>query len=486
MKTVLSPSLQLFANILKGVRPARGGWLTLLLLGSLVLVAPVRAEESEARPNIIVIVADDLNAELGFLGADHVKTPNLDALASRGVAFADAYSQSPLCNPSRTSFLSGLRPETHRVVDNEVAPDFYLPDIQFFPEYFRKNGWATLAVGKTAQMGLSNPINERSFDSYTSLGHNKREQKARDSGRVTEVGGRFQVLDGDEAIITDAARTKSFLEGVRELSAGDKPFLAYLGFRLPHFGALIPRRIYDQYPAESIPELPEEPPGHLDGLRNYQGGEREVPPSPETRQKVLEDRRGYYAAITYMDELVGKIWKEMEALGLWNDTIVVFLTDHGMLMGEHGGHVGKGNLLRQAVRTPLIIYAPGEPGNGRVCRRVVELIDLFPTLTELAGLATPPHLEGRSLVPLLRNPEAAWDHVALSTHLRGKYLGRAVTTETWRYIDWEGADLQQLYNLKDDPGEYNNLANDPASQPVINELKGHLIDPETPLQRKKK
>jgi uncharacterized sulfatase len=434
------------------------------------------------KPNILLIVADDLNTQLGHLGDPTVLSPQLDALARRGVVFENAYCQAPLCNPSRTSFLSGKRPETTRVMDNATEGNRYVTDLELLPVHFQRHGYRTLAVGKVVQGGLK--LNQQGWDRYESgntkadAALNAQMNVRQNAVPVDERPYQSWAYEGDESALLDTHRTALALQHLRAAAAQTKPFLLKLGFHNPHAPWIVPKRFFDRYPLEKIP-LPVEPVVPAENIPGFVSDEKRVPDAT-----LRQYRQAYFAAISYMDELVGQVLAELTRLKLADNTVVVFLSDHGWSTGQHGGKLSKGSLWRQDSRAPLIVSLPGAAGNGQRSQRVVELLDLYPTLVELCGLTSPAGLEGRSLAPLLAAPARPWPHFAQTTHVRGRIVGRAISTEAFRYVEWgDGKNGQQLFDLAADSGEYRNLAREPAYAAKLAELRALIVKSPEPLVR---
>ncbi|MEX0610822.1 MAG: sulfatase [Pirellulales bacterium] len=460
--------------------------------------AEARAADSAApkgKPNVLFIIADDLNCALGCCGNDVVKTPNVDRLAASGVRFERAYCNYPVCNPSRTSFLSGRYPETTGVLLQQTNPRAHLgQDFQFMPEYFRAQGYFTAGIGKVAHGSFADTIQ---WDVYAEPARganhgevtdtprrprgNRRAQPKRDRTDSDEPDVPFPWratgnVDEEEPDGKLAAQVVELLERPK-----DKPFFIVAGFHKPHIPHTAPQEYFDMYPPETIP-LPEEPAGH----------EKNIPPI--ARGKYLPDltdlqRREiishYYAATTFMDAQVGKVLEAMDRLKLWDNTIVIFVGDHGWHLGEHGGMWAKPSLMQEAAAAPLIVVAPGKQSKA-VSPRLVEFVDIYPTLTELCGLATPPGLEGVSLAPLLDDPQQPWKKFVLTVvSARGGGLGRAARTEAHTYIEWPDGS-EQLYDCTRDPKEFENLAEKPRYSSTIAELKQLLKAHESAAQSPEK
>lgn len=453
--------------------------LALLLAAGPSLIAPAR---EAARPNVLFIVADDLNNEVGVYGSI-VKTPNLDRLARRSVRFDRAYCNYPVCNPSRTSFMSGLRPDKTGVVDNATPTRAFLKDAVMLPEYFRKHGYRALKVGKIYHTGEQHE-DPRSWDV------DFREQAAAKSPPpehvLREFGERGLILKVPDEMTWDylvATQAVAFLE---QSLAERKPFFVAAGFRRPHAPYLAPQKYFDLYDVTKLkPRVG--PPEHLANIPRlaltYQLGDPVLP-----ADKAPATMNAYFASISFMDAQLGRILDALDRLKLWDNTVVLFVSDHGYHLGEHGGLWHKMTLFEETGRVPVLVAAPGR-GSGAVSPRLVELVDLYPTLVELCGLPKKRGLEGTSFAPLLDNPERAWKKAAFTVVARPgggisrgstnvmanqkldpKWLGRTVRTETWRYTLWpDGA--AELYDHQNDPYEYVNLAQSSAHAKTVAELQ---------------
>ncbi|MCP5114511.1 MAG: sulfatase, partial [bacterium] len=403
------------------------------------------------KPNVLFVSVDDLNTDLGCYGHSLVRSPHIDRLARRGVRFERAYAQYPVCNPSRTSFLSGRYPEQAGVLDNRTDPRVNLGDVQFLPEYFRRHGYFTAQIGKIFHRGRPSPR-----DFAVSLNPRGTPLARRGEGRNLTDGrhGFFHWIaaegaDEDHSDGQVAAETIRLLEEKR-----DEPFFLGVGLHKPHDPYVAPKRYFEPYPLERIPPVG----GPADDAADVP--EAAYPPTNHGLgpREAIEYRRAYYACVTFMDAQLGKMLDALERLGLAGNTMVVFFSDHGIHLGEHGWW-NKVTLFERSARVPLIIAGPGAAGGGRICRRTVELLDLYPTLAEAAGLPMPDGLEGKSLLPLLSDPAAEWDKPAYTVVRRGEKLGRTVRTERFRYTEWDEGRLGgELYDHNVDPNEYRNLS----------------------------
>jgi iduronate 2-sulfatase len=460
-----------------------------LLLGGLVAQAhpPAAAQGKPARRmNVLFIAADDLNHHFSVYKHPLVKTPNLDRIARRGRAFERAYTQFPWCSPSRTSLMTGLRPDTTKVYDLVTHFRKTVPDVVTLPQLFRKNGYYAARVGKIYHYGVPGDIGTSGLDDAASWdtavnprGRDKDEEHLLTNYTPQRALGSalaFLAAEGSDEEQTDG---KVASEAIRLLEANrNKPFFIAAGFYRPHCPFVAPKKYFDLYPLDQI-VLPDEP-EHLQNVPEAAFWTR--PPywglNEQQRREVM---RAYYASITFMDAQVGRLLDALERLKLADNTVVVFWSDHGYLLGEHASWM-KNSMFEESVRTPLIIAAPNAKAKGRATSRIVELLDVYPTLAELCGLPLPAHLEGHSLRPLLNDPQAKWDKPAYSQVGRGgvpaKFMGRSVRTARWRYTEWdEGRQGVELYDHAKDPREYRNLAGDPQHARVVDELKRLLRRP---------
>lgn len=448
---------------------------------SAVAASPATAALAK-RMNVLFIIADDLRTG-GAFGSREVRTPNIDAFAARGVRFDQAYTQFPLCAPSRASMLSGLRPNTVRVYDLVTTVRGNAPDVVTMPQYFRQNGYFTARVGKLFHQGVPGGIgkNPDPHDDPASwdiaINPSGRDKTAEREGRIVNLtpkvgyGIAFAHLadGGSDAEQTDGMVATRALELIE--ANKDKPFFIAAGFYRPHVPEVAPKRYFDLYPQVAFegetPERKNALPAARGPAYSYVGAEAEKLTLAQQRDFV----RAYYASTSFMDAQVGRLLDGLQKSGVADHTIVVFTSDHGFNLGEHGSWQ-KMTLWDQSTRVPMVIYAPHAKGNGRSSSRLVEMLDLYPTLADMAGLPAPNRVEGRSLRPLLARPQDPWDYPAL-TQLPG---GQSVRFRNWRYSEWGkgGADGIELYDLSRDPGEYHNLAGQTQFAAIALRLKAML------------
>lgn len=451
-----------------------------LLGGVLPLVA------AAPKLNLLFIAVDDLGNVLGRTRPAGLATPNLDRLAARGVFFKRAYCQIPLCNPSRASVLTGLRPDTTSVFDLERHFRAQVPEVVTLPQLFRRAGAVVQRVGKIYHYDVPNGIGTEGLDDPPSWERTVN-PKGRDvfdekliinptPQRPISAAMSWLAADGTDAEQTDGMIAR---EAVRMLEAmNGQPFFLGVGFFRPHTPYVAPKKYFaanpmDQVQLANVPandrdDLPPAAIPHNIPVANY------GLPEPTLREAL----QAYRASVSFVDAQVGVLLEALDRLQLWDRTIVVLWSDHGYHLGEHGLWQ-KRTLFDESARAPLIIAAPGAKGRGHTSPAVVEFVDVYPTVAELAGLRAPRGLAGRSLKPLLERPDREWDHAAFTQILRPgqaqPIMGRAITTARWRYIEWdEGRAGRELYDHAIDPQELTNVANDPQHAKLIRDLQRQL------------
>jgi iduronate 2-sulfatase len=452
----------------------------LLALALLIAAAPARAEDKPRPTNVLFIISDDLNTQVGCYGQTFVKTPNIDKLAARGVKFERAYCQYPLCNPSRSSFMTGLRPDTTRIYENITQFRKNLPEVVTLPQLFQKNGYYVARVGKIYHYGVPNQIGTDGLDDSVSWEKvlNPKGRDKDDEDKVINLtpklalGGAlcFLAADGKDEEQTDGKIATDVIKLMEDHR--DKPFFLACGFFRPHVPCVSPKHYFEMYPTEKITV----PPPQRDGVPAAAFVVN--PPNYGIEDKDLKKMiQAYYASVSLMDAQVGRVVDALDRLKLADHTIIVFLSDHGWHLGEHGVWQ-KRSLFEESARVPLIIAAPGMKENGKTSGRIAELVDLYPTLADLCGLKPPASLAGKSLKPQLNDVTAANKPGAYTQVNRGEKMGRSVRTERWRYTEWDdGKDGAELYDHDADPKESKNLARDPKYADTVKQLKELLHDP---------
>lgn len=440
--------------------------------------APPRASASQqvAHRNVLLLIMDDQNTDLGIYGAP-VSTPNVDHLAREGVRFQHAYTQFPICGPTRASFLTGLRPNT---IGPGAAFERFrctLPDVVTLPQYFRQNGFFTARVGKVFHQGVPKDIGTSGDDDAQSWDQvvNPRGVDKDLEGQVHNLTPGIPGLGRANSWLAHNAPDTDFTDGkvadgaIAMLQANkSRPFFLAVGFYRPHVPEIAPAKYFAQYPPKAM-TLAKETPDTLS---------RVLPIATNSDMMNLgmtEDQQrqmvaAYHASTSFVDAQVGRVLQELKRLGLDRNTVVVLIGDHGYMLGEHG-QWQKSLLWEEATRVPMIVRAPG--GNvGGVASQTVEMLDLYPTIASLAGLPANPSNEGRSLVSLLQNPAREDWHGAAFSQILG---GRSIRTDRWRYTEWEGGRSgRELYDHARDLREQHNLAQDPKYAGIVAQLRARL------------
>lgn len=443
------------------------------------------AVADEPKKNVLFIVSDDLNCSLHCYGHPKVQSPNIDRLASQGVRFDHAYCQFPLCSPSRSSFLTGLRPFTTRVLTNpgmKESPHFReaVPDHITMPQCFRQNGYFVARVGKLYHYNVPNGIGTDGLDDPPSWEY-KFNPKGRDKAEEDKIfslvpgqfGGTVSWLAADG---TDEEQTDGLgaTEAIRLLEANkDRPFFLAVGLYRPHTPYVAPKAYFDRYPLAEI-ELPA-----LSDLDRSRMPKPAYGSAKKEQDAMTDDQRrqaiqAYWASVTFMDAQVGRILDTLDRLKLRDRTIVVFTSDHGYHLADHGLWQ-KLSLFENSSRVPLIISAPGMAGNTKGASTMAELIDIYPTVADLCGLKTPDSLQGTSLKGALQDPEYQVKKAAFTQVQRGKNPGYSVRTKSYRYTEW-GNGEEQLFNLADDPMETRNLAGLPENESAVQTFRTLIAD----------
>ncbi len=461
--------------------------------------------------NVLMIAVDDLRPDLGCYGNRVVHTPNIDRLASRGVVFGRAYCQQAVCSPSRTSLMTGQRPDTTRVFDLVSHFRTALPDCVTLPQHFKAHGYHCAALSKIYHRGYEDGRSWSEPHWYPSgktvdtdpsdwtqqttkrFGDGVEEYAADTPRAESGKGPATQVSSKADDELPDGATAAEAVRRIAALATRDQPFFLAVGFLKPHLPFVAPKQYWDLYdpaslPGPSIDRLPEGAPGfagHANGeIHQYLG----IPPGNPLPDDVARRlRHGYHACISYTDAQVGRLLDALDAAGIADRTVVVLWGDHGWQLGDHGlWH--KHTTFELATRSPLIISTP-ECAAGTTAAAVVEFVDVYPTLVDACGLPASPGLAGMSLVPLLRDPAAAVKAVAISQYPRstresgvGPVMGYSVRDDRWRLTVWRedgGSRIvaMELYDERDDPAETRNLAAEPQYKPVIDRLSAHLPAP---------
>ena len=436
---------------------------------------------ADQKTNVLFLICDDLNCDLGCYGHSMVESPNIDALAKRGVRFERAYCQFPLCGPSRASFMTGLYPDQTLIQKNAIRLREKLPEVQSMSQMFRRAGYTATRVGKIyhynvpADIGNDGHDDPESWDrKFNPYGRDKSDESKVFSLRPGSYGGTLSWLaaDGTDDEQTDAIGAEYAIELLDEHAKEMSPFFMAVGLYRPHTPYVAPKSYFDRYPLEKI-VVPTVPESYFETL-----------PAPAvqtlTRKKdqlnlandlAKQAMQAYYASITFADAQVGRIVAAVNRLGLAENTVIVFTSDHGYHMGEHG-YWQKTTLFENAAHVPLIIAAPDSKAAGMSTACPAEMIDFYPTLADLCGLEAPANLSGVSLKPALSDPSARPREDALTQYDSGYSLRAG----QYRYTEWgkDGSLGAELYDHETDSNELVNLAARPESAPIIKRLSMRL------------
>ena len=438
--------------------------------------------EAQEKMNVLFIIADDLNCYLGSYGHSLAKTPNIDRLAEEGLLFENAYCNFPLCGPSRASMMTGLYPDQNNVKGNAILIRDRVPDAVTMSQVFIENGYRATRIGKIYHYNNPGDIGTPGHDDPASWSHtiNPRGRDKDEEDQIFSlVPGSFGAIlswmaaDGTDEEQTDGIVATEAIAQMEKHAATGEPFFLGVGFYKPHTPYVAPKRYFEMYPRELI-RVPEVPEGYLESL-------------PVPAQNILTQRKSqidlpdslavsaiqaYLATISFLDAQVGRVLDALEENGLKENTIVVFTSDHGYHMGEHG-HYQKRTLFEYSARIPLIISYPGQGSRDRRTGSFVEMIDFYPTLCEMAGLDYPEHISGKSMVPVLNNPRKKIRTDALTQTVSDGY---SIITKRYRYTRWGdgGEGMLELYDKKSDPAEMINLAGNKKYGKIIEKLDKRL------------
>ncbi len=457
---------------------------------------------AQDRPNVLFIVCDDLNTHVSTSDYPYISTPAFDELAENGMTFKRAYCQYPVCGPSRASFLSGLYPESSGVINNTADIRDERPDTVTMPQAFREQGYWTAATGKIFHNPKVDPgeavWDERAFFTNDVMPLEKQARKEfeakhgsidkRENKKLWKeflLGYAPQTMNqkpgwGPSGLTDeqhrDGKNAQQAREWIQNESYGDKPFLMAVGIHKPHVPFLAPYKYFEKYPKEGL-AFDKPPSNFWDTVpkssisKRYEGFGFELAVEKDDLRR--EYMQAYHACISFIDAQIGSIFDDLKENGLWENTIVVLTSDHGYQLGEHAMW-GKVTLFEVCNRVPLLIRAPGQTTASSTSQGLVELVDLFPTLADLCGINTPADLQGQSLVPMLRDPNASGKDVVYTVVSRGKNLGKAIRTDRWRYSKW--VDGEELYDLHQDPEEHHNLANLESHSKTLGMVRNLLKD----------
>lgn len=452
-------------------------------LTSLFLIGFLLPAIAAEKKNVVFLICDDLNCDLGSYGHPLVKTPNIDRLAERGTRFDRAYCQYALCGPSRASFLTGLYPDQTLIHKNAIYIREHIPNVTTVSQMYRNNGFFATRIGKLYHYNVPKHIGTSGHDDPYSWNYtiNPRGRDVEEESKIfTLKPGTFGATlswlaaEGTDEEQTDGMIADAAVAELQRYHREDRPFFLAVGLFRPHTPYVAPKKYFDMYPLDQIvvPEVPEgydktipEP-----ALKSVRRKKEQINLADDLAKQAIQ---AYYATISFADAQVGKVLETLETTGLAKDTVVVFTSDHGYHMGEHG-HWQKTTLFENATRVPLIISSPDQRDKGGVVTSPVEMVDIYPTLAELSGLEAPDFLSGVSLAASMDNSSVKPRESALSQYMQGY----SIRTERFRYTEWgeKGAEGVELYDCQDDPEELKNLAHSGGEDfvGVISELSEKL------------
>jgi arylsulfatase A-like enzyme len=492
-----------------------------LTFAALALCGPTlrAADTTPLKPNILFIAVDDLRPELGCYGKDYIKSPNIDRIAKAGMVFNRAYCQQAVCSPTRSSLMTGTRPDTTKVWDLVTHFRDALPNVVTLGQHFKQNGYFVQGMGKIYHGSLDDaptwsvpwqtpkaikyalPENQM-LDARQYEGEPdgdakpKSKKKKSDPGSTPDGapstgfnsrGPAFEAADVPDNTFQDGKVAELAVSTLQEMSKRKEPFFLAVGFIKPHLPFVSPKKYWDLYDSARIQLAPnkfrpKDAPDYaiLPGgeLRNYYG----IPEGSIPDDLARQLKHGYYAAVSYTDAQVGKVLDELDRLGLRKNTIIILWGDHGWKLGEHDAWC-KHSTVENDTNVPLLLSVPGMKSAGVCTDAIVEYVDIYPTLSELAGLPQPGHLEGTSMKPLLDDPKRPWKTAAFSQYPRkagksgaGNLMGYSMRTERHRFTVWVDqkdhtkVDAIELYDHQLDPQENQNIAKDPANAELVNKL----------------
>jgi len=471
-----------------------------------MMVATLPAADA-ALPNILFIAVDDLRPALGCYGDQHASTPHIDSLAKRGVKFDQAHCQVAVCNPSRASLMTGLRPDQLGIWTLPIHFREAKPDAVTLPQWFRRFGYTAVSHGKIFHnptpdpQSWSEPIRalpatERGYAEgwRAKIQTVQQSLPARDWRKNNLRGPITSAPVIDDHLLVDGARTDLAIEDIQRLGQSDAPFFLAMGFIRPHLPWIAPKKYWDLFDPQTLPVqidgqvIPHTPPYAMSSSYELTHYVDQIDfPTPWDKRRVSEATarqlmHGYYASVSYIDAQIGRILKALEEQNLTENTIVILWSDHGWKLGEYNGW-GKMTNYEIDTRVPLIISAPGIKNQGQPVVSPVELLDLFPTLCELAGIDIPDFVQGKSLLPMLNNPTADADAQAVSQYYRklnsDEVMGYALRTATHRFVEWRDftsgtVKARELYDHRDNHLESQNIITD-ADPALVAALTTQLL-----------
>ena len=460
----------------------------LIVILLIALAVPYSGAQNKQKPNVLFIAVDDLRPELNCYGKSYIHSPNIDKLAESGLVFNRSYCNIPVCGASRASIMSGMRPNRQRFLNYSCWQDKDVPGVVSLPMHFKNNGYYTVSLGKVyhhikdgkgswSETPWFPQGDWQGWQAYV-LPESHEQVKPRPGGNGIN-GPSFESPDAPDHIYPDGMIAEEAIRQINALNKKEQPFFLAVGFLKPHLPFNAPRKYWDMYNFDKIKlpdymmkpkDAPDECMHNFGELRNYTDVPDQGSMDKEFMRKLIH---GYYACVSYTDAQIGKVLNELDKLGIANNTIVILWGDHGWHLGEHGLWCKHCN-FEKVLHTPLILRTPGKKKNIKT-DALVEYVDIYPSLCELAGLDKPFHLQGKSFAPLTENPNLQWKEAIYSRWIRGE----TVVTQNHTYTEWYDDNsgkvtARMLYDLKTDPEETVNFSEKLISGKVVDELSDKL------------
>lgn len=454
-----------------------------------------KAEAPATRPNVLFFAVDDLRPELNCYGRTWIKSPNIDALAKSGMTFNHAYCQQAICSCSRSSLMTGTRPDTTKVWDLKTHFRVALPNVDTIPELFKKNGYFAQGIGKIYHPTVEDPQSWSVpwMTPKAPIYHTDEVTKSSFNSADDDIpmgkgknGPAFESADVPDNFFKDGMTADLAVKTLGNLAKRPEPFFFAVGFAKPHLPFVSPKKYWDMYDPATIklapnPFHPHDAPSYsvttTGELRQYSNIPTKAPIDDNLARQL---KHGYYAAVSYTDAQIGKVIAELDRLDLRKNTIIVLWGDHGWKLGEHGEWTKHSN-VENDTNAPLIICDPRATNKGAHSDALVEFVDIYPTLCDMAKLPKPAYLEGTSLTPLIKNPNMPWKPAAFSQYPRKALMGYTMRTEDYRFTIWfdnldrSKVDAIEVYDQKADPQENENIATRPENAELVKRLKAQWM-----------
>lgn len=449
-------------------------FLWLIFVTNMSAVSANEKSLSQNKPDILFIAVDDLNDWTGYLGGHpQAKTPNIDRLVAKGLAFTNSHCAAPACNPSRAALMSGIRPWKTGIYTNGDPAQGVLKNVNTLNRHLISQGYQAFGVGKIYH-GYGSEGRDDTWTEWKGLMPSIKEHAENYNG-LNSSHFDWGPVESQPAEMGDYKATDWAIEKIQNTPA-EKPMFLALGYVKPHLPWYVPQEYFDRFPLEKV-QLPVVKTDDLSDIPDL--GRQMAKPDGDHAKVVKGDQwkkavQAYLATISFLDDQVGRLLDAIEKSPRGKNMVIIWWTDHGWHLGEKE-HWRKFALWEEATRTSLAIVAPGITKAKSSTDASVDYMTLFPTVCELAGVPVPDHVKGKSLMPLLKDPQARWEEVAITTHGRGNH---AVRDSKWRYIRYSDGS-EELYDHGDDPYEWNNMASDPKNREIIRKLATFIPENQT-------